>query len=134
LPFGRLPAVIGLVPRALFIGGTYYTTFFDKKSIHTNYRSKKKFAVNAPLMFPFPKTKAANAAENVCGIIHYSAIGFMVGKSRTSRIDAASVRNITRRSMPIPRPPVGGIPNSKARRKSSSISLASSSPLARSSI
>ena len=42
------------------------------------------------------------------------------GKKMTSRMDAASVRSITRRSMPIPSPAVGGIPNSRAWRKSSS--------------
>ena len=43
-----------------------------------------------------------------------------------------SVRSITRRSMPRPRPPVGGMPYSRAARNSSSIGWASSSPAARS--
>ena len=43
-----------------------------------------------------------------------------------------SVSSITSRSMPMPMPPVGGIPYSKAIQKSSSIIMASSSPLARS--
>ena len=37
------------------------------------------------------------------------SIFFMVGNSRTSRMDAESVSSITRRSTPKPRPPVGGI-------------------------
>ena len=45
-------------------------------------------------------------------------------------MDAALVSNITRRSTPMPRPPVGGIPYSSAVRKSSSTSHASSSPAA----
>ena len=38
----------------------------------------------------------------------------------TSRMEGASVRSMTQRSIPIPSPAVGGIPNSRARRKSSS--------------
>ena len=40
--------------------------------------------------------------------------GFIVGKSKTSLIEAESVRSITSRSIPKPRPPVGGIPYSRA--------------------
>ena len=39
---------------------------------------------------------------------------FIVGKSNTSRMVVVSVRSMTRRSIPIPRPPVGGIPYSRA--------------------
>lgn len=46
--------------------------------------------------------------------------GFIVGNNRTSLIDALSVRNITIRSIPMPSPPVGGIPYSSAVQKSSS--------------
>ena len=45
-----------------------------------------------------------------------SLSGRRVGKSTTSRIDGVSVSSITRRSMPMPRPPVGGRPYSRARR------------------
>ena len=44
----------------------------------------------------------------------YSESGFIVGKSRTSRMDGASVNSMTRRSMPMPTPPVGGRPYSMA--------------------
>lgn len=44
------------------------------------------------------------------------------GNNSTSRIDGESVNSITSRSMPIPSPPVGGMPYSNARMKSSSIS------------
>lgn len=50
----------------------------------------------------------------------YSESGFIVGKSKTSRMDALSVSSITSRSSPKPRPPVGGIPYSSAVTKSSS--------------
>ena len=42
------------------------------------------------------------------------AIGFMVGKSRTSRMLSELVSSITKRSKPKPRPPVGGRPYSRA--------------------
>ena len=59
--------------------------------------------------------------------------GFMVGNRITSRMESLPVRSMTHRSMPMPRPPVGGRPYSKAVRKSSSIISVSSFPLARSS-
>lgn len=37
------------------------------------------------------------------------------GNRMTSRIAGESVSSITRRSMPMPQPPVGGMPNSSAR-------------------
>jgi hypothetical protein len=48
----------------------------------------------------------------------------------TSLMEGALVRSITSLSIPIPRPPVGGIPDSRASRKSSSTPHASSSPAA----
>ena len=56
----------------------------------------------------------------------------IVGNNNTSRIDCASVNNITSRSIPIPNPPVGGKPYSKASMKSSSTPCASSFPCSRS--
>ena len=38
----------------------------------------------------------------------YCSIGFIVGNSRTSRMEALSVSSMTRRSTPKPRPPGGG--------------------------
>ena len=64
---------------------------------------------------------------------YLSASGFIVGNRSTSLIAAESVRSIHIRSMPKPIPPVGGIPISRAFIKSSSVVLASSSPIARSS-
>ena len=43
------------------------------------------------------------------------ASGRMCGKSMTSRIEGESVKNITRRSIPTPRPAAGGMPYSSAR-------------------
>ena len=45
-----------------------------------------------------------------------SCSGRSVGNRMTSRIDVVSVSSITRRSMPMPRPAVGGSPYSRARR------------------
>ena len=45
-----------------------------------------------------------------------SCSGRSVGNRMTSRIDVVSVSSITRRSMPMPRPAVGGMPYSRARR------------------
>ena len=56
----------------------------------------------------------------------------IVGNNSTSRIDCASVNSMTRRSIPIPKPPVGGMPYSSASRKSSSTPWASSFPSCRS--
>ena len=55
--------------------------------------------------------------------------GFNNGKGITSLIDALLVINIISLSMPMPNPPVGGMPISKAFKKSSSIQWASRSPL-----
>ncbi len=43
------------------------------------------------------------------------ASGLRCGNSTTSRIDDESVKNITSRSMPIPKPAAGGNPYSSAR-------------------
>ena len=53
--------------------------------------------------------------------------GFMVGNRIISRMDGASAISMTTRSMPTPRPPVGGSPTSRALTKSISIGCASSS-------
>ena len=51
------------------------------------------------------------------------------GKAITSLIEGASAKSMTRRSRPIPSPPVGGNPRSKADKNSSSTSAASSVPV-----
>ena len=56
----------------------------------------------------------------------------MYGNNNTSRIDGEFVNSMTSLSIPIPKPPVGGIPYSSASKKSSSISCASSLPSSRS--
>ena len=46
------------------------------------------------------------------------SMGFIVGKRRTSRMESELVSSMTRRSTPKPRPPVGGMPYSRAVTKS----------------
>ena len=52
-------------------------------------------------------------SPKLCEVCYFS-IGFIVGKRSTSRMEALSVSNITNRSTPNPRPPVGGRPYSNA--------------------
>ncbi len=53
-------------------------------------------------------------------IAHQSLKGFIVGNNKTSLIESLSVSSITNLSSPIPKPPVGGKPYSRAVTKSSS--------------
>mmetsp|Transcript_11380 Transcript_11380/g.28781 ORF Transcript_11380/g.28781 Transcript_11380/m.28781 type:complete len:357 (-) Transcript_11380:1071-2141(-) len=55
--------------------------------------------------------------------------GFIAGKRSTSLMLFLLLRNMVTRSMPMPQPPVGGRPYSRASQKDSSCSCASSSPL-----
>ena len=73
-----------------------------------------------PRWLPLDKS---NTIDSLC---HIS--GFKRGKAITSLIDGEFVNNITSLSMPMPKPPVGGIPCSSADKNSSSTSHASSSP------
>lgn len=59
-----------------------------------------------------------------------SLIGFIAGYNRTSLMLFESVRNMVKRSIPMPKPPVGGRPYSNAVQKFSSTAWASSSPAA----
>lgn len=54
-------------------------------------------------------------------LVFYQSKGFIVGNNSTSLMLALSVSNITNLSSPMPRPPVGGKPYSRAVMKSSSI-------------
>src|SRR5690554_717838 len=60
--------------------------------------------------------------------LNYFVFCLACGNKITSRIFGVFVSSITNLSIPIPIPPVGGIPYSNASTKSMSISLASSSP------
>ncbi len=68
------------------------------------------------ILFTFVPCGIAKEAKPVakpllCG---FYVSGFMVGKRSTSLIEGESVRSITSLSTPKPRPPVGGIPYSRA--------------------
>ena len=60
---------------------------------------------------------AVNGANDYRGSGYYDYLdsGRSCGKRITSRIEAESVSSMTRRSMPIPSPAVGGRPCSRAR-------------------
>ncbi len=49
------------------------------------------------------------------GLPSPSTSSFMWGNSSTSRMDGASVSSMTKRSIPMPTPPAGGMPYSNAR-------------------
>ena len=82
------------------------------------------FGVKNPLL-SFAATSAVSSALDA--FLSESRL-FIVGNRSTSLIAWLSVRSITKRSIPYPIPPVGGIPISSAFRKSSSVWFASSSP------
>ena len=77
----------------------------------------------------FPQTR--KALQNQAFSAFQFSKGFIVGNRITSRMELAPHSSMAQRSMPKPRPPVGGMPYSSAMTKSSSIMLASSSPWAR---
>ena len=103
------------------------TSSANKGSIFTLERSICTLGADTVASSAEPFTAAFSALFSA----RFGSRVFIVGNSSTSRMDAASVRNMTRRSMPMPMPPVGGIPYSSALMKSSSIMPASSSPAAR---
>ena len=75
---------------------------------------------------PPPRAVSRRAAHTACAPASFQSR--IAGKSSTSRRFFAPVSIITRRSMPIPTPPVGGIPCSSAPRNDSSIGCVSTSP------
>ena len=67
--------------------------------------------------------------SHLLDIAIYKLFGLICGKKSTSWMVGELVMNIVKRSIPIPSPDVGGIPYSRARTKSISMNIASSSPL-----
>jgi hypothetical protein len=60
--------------------------------------------------------RRGSAARRTTRGVSLACSGRMVGNRMTSRIDGWSVSSMTSRSMPMPTPPVGGMPYSSARR------------------
>ena len=58
-------------------------------------------------------SRAGAAAASALGASALSS-GFIVGKRITSRMESLFVSIMTQRSMPMPRPPVGGMPYIRA--------------------
>ena len=74
------------------------------------------------------KYQPSKLLENALFSAFYFSKLFIVGNNNTSLIAAESVNSIHILSIPNPIPPVGGIPISRAFKKSSSVVFASSSP------
>ena len=86
------------------LGLSFITNPFNKFFAPLSSKKVAKNVYNSNYYSSSPSSLADSAAVR----------GFIVGNRRTSRIDAESVRSITKRSTPKPRPPVGGIPCSRA--------------------
>ena len=86
---------------------------------HTSFGVKLAYGVFFSRISSKEKARNFSVHQEVSGFVSlkleiYCSIGFIVGNSRTSRMEALSVSSMTRRSTPKPRPPVGGRPYSKA--------------------
>ena len=103
------------------------TSSANKGSIFTLERSICTLGADTVAASAEPFTAAFSALFSA----RFGSRVFIVGKRMTSRMVLEFVSSITQRSMPIPMPPVGGMPYSKAVRKSSSSISASSSPRSR---
>uniref|UniRef100_A0A2M4DCW7 Putative secreted protein n=1 Tax=Anopheles darlingi TaxID=43151 RepID=A0A2M4DCW7_ANODA len=86
---------------------------------------------NLVYLAAFAPVAASGCCSFECpGWVRFCSSGFIAGNSSTSLMLLQSVRNMVNRSIPIPQPPVGGSPYSRAVQKFSSTSWASSSPAA----
>jgi len=94
---------------------------FENVSKSTNSSNKGSTFTLEKSIFSATFSAAAGAASEVLFVFLSASKDFIVGKNKTSRIAGESVSSITIRSMPKPIPPVGGIPSSRAYRKSSSV-------------
>ena len=112
----------------LFGTATQFFTFTALKSDFENV-SKSTLSSNSGSIFTFEKSIFSfgvkkpvfeSADSSFPALIGLSRL-FIVGKSNTSLIAGEFVSNITSLSIPYPIPPVGGIPISRAFKKSSSV-------------
>ena len=116
-PFGRLKAPLGL-SLLRFAAQTRTTLFLLCTKSCIVWR---KIGVWCSFCWKFAKRKSLKLLGTsrsfrlfLLKLEIYCSIGFIVGNSSTSRMEALSVSSITRRSTPKPRPPVGGRPYSSA--------------------
>ena len=87
------------------------TTYY--KVTHTcGLRTGKIIKIKNDALF-IPRLDPQTSSPNIPLKSTYS--GRMCGNNITSRMDGASVNSMTKRSIPMPSPAVGGIPYSKAR-------------------
>ena len=102
-----------------------------------NSMRKSALDIRIPLHFP-GDTKTSEGVGTPSLLSQFNcpcaadlqSFGLISGNKITSLIEGLSVISMTTLSMPIPMPPVGGIPYSSAVMKSSSMGCASSSPFA----
>ena len=83
-------------------------------------KSAKKPVCDAGAYLSYVTAEQTSFDNAIRKIARFYFNGRMVGNNNTSRIEALSVKNMTIRSIPMPRPPVGGMPYSSAVQKSSS--------------
>jgi len=105
-----------------------YRTHLDHPSVSFPIRQRVHFVpvgVSNPVGIAAGTSKTLLSFSSKIRSLRY--FGLSSGKRITSRIDSAPVNVMTRRSMPTPMPPAGGMPYSSAVRKSSS-SFCCSSP------
>ena len=103
---------------SLFFTASHARIFTARKSDFANV-SKSTISVKIGSIFTLEKsifscTGAAAGTEMAFSAFLSVSSGFMVGNRMTSRMVSAPVSSMTQRSMPIPMPPVGGIPYSMA--------------------
>ena len=114
----------------LFLCVTILYYFIASRVLMNNTNTTKiTVFITVALKKALPKILGMPYFISISAYSYLSSV-FIVGKSSTSRIAALSVRSITSLSIPYPIPPVGGIPTSRAFKKSSSVWFASSSPAA----
>ena len=91
------------------------TSSSKRGSMTTSEKSMGSDAGAAASASALPAASAGSFSVAHTGLPSPSTSSFMWGNSSTSRMDGASVSNMTRRSMPMPTPPAGGMPYSSAR-------------------
>ncbi len=100
--FWRLSIIVIVKPR--YLDAVRENAHFQNRQVYISYTTGLKMSVDKAMR----------------QIARFYFMGRIVGNNKTSLIDAESVSTITIRSIPMPTPPVGGIPYSSAVQKSSS--------------
>ena len=116
-------SLLGAVPCKNDLPVRQRSSFLRLSSSMSPLKGAMSVGSRVKLAFVASRLGAFLAITAIC-----SSVGFMAGKSSTSLMLFLLVKNMAKRSIPSPNPPVGGNPCSKAVTKESSITIASSSP------